>query len=120
MAVRTVQRTPPAGNAAVLPTTPSPTPGTAPTPRSLAERTAAEPGVTGIPVTTTPARSRTASATTTSTGTRASAEEAKPKPLPTPDLEDLARRLVEPLSRLLRADLRRGRERAGRPYDNRR
>ncbi len=36
------------------------------------------------------------------------------------DLDDLARRLLEPMSRLLRADLRRGRERAGRPYDGRR
>ncbi|MEK8173041.1 hypothetical protein NKH77_40655 [Streptomyces sp. M19] len=31
------------------------------------------------------------------------------------DLDDLARRLLDPVSRLLRADLRRGRERAGRP-----
>ncbi|MES4890712.1 hypothetical protein [Streptomyces sp. NPDC096012] len=36
------------------------------------------------------------------------------------DLDDLARRLLEPVSRLLRADLRRGRERAGRPYDGHR
>ncbi|MFR9792532.1 hypothetical protein ACL07V_28370 [Streptomyces sp. MB22_4] len=36
------------------------------------------------------------------------------------DLEDLARRLLDPLARLLRADMRRGRERAGRPYDGRR
>ncbi|MFI2200195.1 hypothetical protein ACH47Z_05310 [Streptomyces sp. NPDC020192] len=36
------------------------------------------------------------------------------------DLDELARRLLEPMARLLRADLRRGRERAGRPYDGRR
>ncbi|MDO0928892.1 hypothetical protein QQY24_27055 [Streptomyces sp. TG1A-8] len=36
------------------------------------------------------------------------------------DLDDLARRLLDPVSRLLRADLRRGRERAGRPHDGRR
>jgi hypothetical protein len=36
------------------------------------------------------------------------------------DLEDLARRLFEPVSRLLRADLRQGRERAGRAHDRRR
>ncbi|WP_225094785.1 hypothetical protein [Streptomyces sp. CoH27] len=36
------------------------------------------------------------------------------------DLDELARRLLDPLARLLRADLRRGRERAGRPYDGRR
>jgi hypothetical protein len=36
------------------------------------------------------------------------------------DLDELARRLFEPVSRLLRADLRQGRERAGRAYDRRR
>ncbi|PPK68462.1 hypothetical protein V5P93_004430 [Actinokineospora auranticolor] len=35
----------------------------------------------------------------------------------TADLDDLARRLFDPLSRLLRADLRQSRDRAGRPYD---
>ncbi|MER8044700.1 hypothetical protein [Streptomyces sp. NPDC094032] len=37
-----------------------------------------------------------------------------------PDLDELARRLLDPVSRLLRTDLRRGRERAGRPFDGRR
>ncbi|NEY37042.1 hypothetical protein GTU99_33840, partial [Streptomyces sp. PRKS01-65] len=36
------------------------------------------------------------------------------------DLDDLARRLLDPVSRLLRAELRRGRERLGRPHDHRR
>ncbi|MFJ8431526.1 hypothetical protein ACIQ9P_09500 [Kitasatospora sp. NPDC094019] len=36
------------------------------------------------------------------------------------DLEDLARRLLDPVSRLLRAELRRGRDRAGRTFDGRR
>ncbi|WP_431981365.1 hypothetical protein [Streptomyces qinglanensis] len=36
------------------------------------------------------------------------------------DLEELARRLLDPLGRLLRADLRRDRERAGRLYGGRR
>jgi hypothetical protein len=36
------------------------------------------------------------------------------------DLDELARRLFEPVSRLLRADLRQGRERAGRGHDRRR
>jgi syndecan 1 len=36
------------------------------------------------------------------------------------DVEDLARRLIDPVARLLRADVRRGRERAGRLYDGRR
>jgi syndecan 1 len=45
--------------------------------------------------------------------------------VPTPskmdtDLDELARQLFEPVSRLLRADLRQGRERAGRGHDRRR
>jgi hypothetical protein len=36
------------------------------------------------------------------------------------DVDELARRLFEPISRLLRADLRQGRERAGRLHDRRR
>ncbi|QNP70147.1 hypothetical protein IAG44_12255 [Streptomyces roseirectus] len=42
---------------------------------------------------------------------------------PTPqdsDLDDLARRLIDPVARLLRTELRRGRDRTGRPYDGRR
>ncbi|WP_157620592.1 hypothetical protein [Saccharothrix sp. NRRL B-16348] len=37
-----------------------------------------------------------------------------------PDLDELARRLLDPLSRLLRAELRHGRERAGLLHDRRR
>ncbi|MFC5058248.1 hypothetical protein [Saccharothrix xinjiangensis] len=37
-----------------------------------------------------------------------------------PDLEELARRLLDPLGRLLRAELRQGRERTGRLHDRRR
>jgi hypothetical protein len=36
------------------------------------------------------------------------------------DIDDLARRLLEPVGRLLRAELRHGRDRAGRPHDRRR
>lgn len=36
------------------------------------------------------------------------------------DVDELARRLLEPVSRLLRSDLRQGRERAGRAHDRRR
>ncbi|WP_328958238.1 hypothetical protein [Kitasatospora purpeofusca] len=36
------------------------------------------------------------------------------------DLDDLARRLLDPVARLLRAELRRGRDRAGRTFDGRR
>ncbi|WP_157767661.1 hypothetical protein [Actinosynnema pretiosum] len=36
------------------------------------------------------------------------------------DLDALARKLVEPLSRLMRNELRRDRDRVGRPHDHRR
>ncbi|MET8974286.1 hypothetical protein ABZX85_01570 [Streptomyces sp. NPDC004539] len=36
------------------------------------------------------------------------------------DLDDLARRLLDPVARLLRTELRRGRDRTGRPHDGRR
>ncbi|WP_129261298.1 hypothetical protein [Streptomyces sp. M3] len=44
----------------------------------------------------------------------------RPQDDPGSELDDLARRLIDPVSRLLRAELRRGRERTGRPYDGRR
>jgi hypothetical protein len=87
------------------------------------QRAAAELGVTGVPVTATPVRSASASVArgAGATGDPPSTEAATAaKPPAAPDIEDLARRLVEPVSRLLRTDLRRGRERAGRPYDGRR
>ncbi|MBQ0925444.1 hypothetical protein [Saccharopolyspora endophytica] len=37
-----------------------------------------------------------------------------------PDTDELARKLVEPVSRLLRAEFRQGRERIGRLHDRRR
>ncbi|MDA3642862.1 hypothetical protein LZ318_37930 [Saccharopolyspora indica] len=37
-----------------------------------------------------------------------------------PDVEELARRLIEPVGRLLRAEFRHGRERIGRLHDRRR
>lgn len=37
-----------------------------------------------------------------------------------PDLDELARRLLEPMGRLLRAEIRHGRDRIGRPHDHRR
>lgn len=36
------------------------------------------------------------------------------------DMDELARRLLDPVARLLRTELRRGRDRTGRPYDGRR
>jgi syndecan 1 len=45
---------------------------------------------------------------------------AAPGPDKGADLDELARRLLDPVSRLLRTELRRGRERTGRPFDGRR
>jgi syndecan 1 len=72
-------------------------------------RSASRPSASGTPV------SRTAASGT--------ARRAGAPPDPGPDrddLDDLARRLLDPVSRLLRAELRRGRERMGRPHDRRR
>ncbi|WP_330453120.1 hypothetical protein OG704_19500 [Streptomyces sp. NBC_00869] len=71
------------------------------------QRAVAQAGLAGVPVTVV---------------------QRQPAPAPAPqppaegavDVEDLARRLIDPVARLLRADLRRGRERSGRPYDGRR
>ncbi|WP_143076733.1 hypothetical protein [Streptomyces sp. MUSC 14] len=86
--------------------------------------TGAGPVPPGVPVTSVPARAvqRTPAAgpvagRVTGTHPPRSAEAAQD---PGIDLDELARRLLEPMARLLRADLRRGRERAGRPYDGRR
>lgn len=46
--------------------------------------------------------------------------EADPKGTGGLELDELARRLIEPVGRLLRAELRQGRERAGRLHDRRR
>ncbi|MEU2712133.1 hypothetical protein ABZ624_06380, partial [Streptomyces sp. NPDC007205] len=78
----------------------------------------------GVPVTAVPPRGRQRSASAppeprAATGTGPVRPAGVP-PEPGVDLDELARRLLDPLARLLRADLRRGRERAGRPYDGRR
>lgn len=63
----------------------------------------------------------TAAETTTSTADASTStdEVASPDRVPL-DLDDLARKLLEPVARLLRAELRSGRERAGRLHDRRR
>ncbi|MFD7299513.1 hypothetical protein ACFV83_01030 [Streptomyces pharetrae] len=76
-----------------------------------------------------PGRQRSASVSASATGSasaatsasaRSAAQRAEPAPDPGLDLDDLARRLLDPVARLLRAELRRGRERTGRPHDGRR
>jgi syndecan 1 len=83
-------------------------------------------GVTGVPVTSRPAPARSSSVSAAGDlavperpGTQAHRAADNPQ-TPGADLDDLARRLLDPLARLLRTELRRGRERTGRPYDGRR
>jgi hypothetical protein len=52
--------------------------------------------------------------------TRGDLHERDPKGTGGLELDELARRLIEPVGRLLRAELRQGRERAGRLHDRRR
>ncbi len=73
----------------------------------------------GVPVKSVPAGSQSR------TDSKAAKPAAPGKRAETPqdpglDLDDLARRLLDPMARLLRTELRRGRERTGRPYDGRR
>ncbi|MFB7620703.1 hypothetical protein [Kitasatospora sp. NPDC056181] len=90
---------------------PAPTaaPGTATVPAPVTA-----PGTATVPGTATPAQRGTASGRT-----GGSPRDAVPQGGDL-DLDDLARRLLDPVARLLRTELRRGRERAGRPFDGRR
>ncbi|MFF2012406.1 hypothetical protein ACFVWY_25445 [Streptomyces sp. NPDC058195] len=121
LAVRVPRRTP-----ATLPATtpaPAPRPGTRASAHTadVLQRAAADAGITGVPVRAVQAKPAAAPG---HTGPAAPAEAATAD---TPahritgaDIEELARRLIDPVSRLIRADLRRGRERTGRLYDGRR
>ncbi|MFF9244142.1 hypothetical protein ACF1AY_34475 [Streptomyces sp. NPDC014776] len=98
------------------------------------DATGAAGSVRGVPAKETPARGRPRSASTgslppsapapapaaTGVGKAAARRPESPPPEAGLDLDDLARRLIDPVARLLRAELRRGRERTGRPYDGRR
>ncbi|MEU6946205.1 hypothetical protein ABZ957_13375 [Streptomyces sp. NPDC046316] len=86
----------------------------------------AEAGLSGVPVipvardvsstsTANTATTTTNTSTSTSTGTQTPPAAPRGK-----ELDELARALIDPVARLLRAEMRRGRERTGRPYDNRR
>ena len=80
------------------------------------QRMAKDAGLGGVPMTAVPARTPSAPATPGS----AAAETPAANQAAGIDIEELARRLLDPVGRLLRADMRRGRERAGRLYDGRR
>jgi syndecan 1 len=64
--------------------------------------------------------SATSAASATASGRNAARRTETPQDDPGLDLDDLARRLLDPVARLLRTELRRGRDRTGRPYDGRR
>ncbi|OXY95762.1 hypothetical protein [Streptomyces diastatochromogenes] len=83
-------------------------------------------GSKGVPPKAAPARGKqqpsgtpTTSSMSAASGKR-TAHRAEAPQDPGIDLDDLARRLLDPMARLLRTELRRGRERTGRPYDGRR
>ncbi|WNI24050.1 hypothetical protein [Streptomyces sp. ITFR-16] len=114
LSVRVAQRAPAPGHATTappLPNTASPSPHGAAQAQAV-QRAATNAGVPGgVPVRAASPRPQQTPA----------APAPAPQPAPAgPDIEELARRLLDPVSRLLRADLRRGRERTGRLYDGRR
>ncbi|MGW0960028.1 hypothetical protein ACWD4K_13545 [Streptomyces gelaticus] len=88
----------------------------------MLQRAAAAAGITGVPV-------RAAAVKPAEAPRRAGPAESADSPsdeapaanrVTAADIEELARRLLDPVSRLIRADMRRGRERTGRLYDGRR
>ncbi|MGW3071457.1 hypothetical protein [Kitasatospora sp. NPDC001132] len=77
-------------------------------------------GLAGIPLTAVPARTPTTVQRAAEPPAKAPDGPHAKSPADPSDLDELARRLVEPVGRLLRTELRRGRERSGKPYDMRR
>ncbi|MGV0101248.1 hypothetical protein ACSTAL_33755, partial [Streptomyces californicus] len=112
---------PPGLSVRVPPRTPARSPGAGrPETRAQAvQRAAADAGITGVPVRAAPSKP-----VVQRTGPEAGAEDtpdaAPANRMSGAEVEELARRLIDPVSRLLRADLRRGRERSGRLHDGRR
>jgi hypothetical protein len=99
--------TPPAVTLPVQRRQPTPTTGTPPRRPSVQRRSA-------------PARSMTFTSAPATANTEPEPEPENVPDQPPLDLDAMARRLIEPVARLLRTELRRGRERAGRPHDGRR
>ncbi|WDT89350.1 hypothetical protein H0E86_26495 [Streptomyces sp. SCSIO-PteL053] len=95
-------------------------PGRPETRAQAVQRAAANAGIAGVPVQAAPAKPA-AGATGAATGPAdASGASSPANRLSGTEIEELARRLLDPVSRLIRADLRRGRERNGRLHDGRR
>ncbi|WIY78972.1 hypothetical protein [Streptomyces anulatus] len=83
------------------------------------QRAAANAGITGVPVQAAPPKPA-AGASRAATGSDDASDAPPANRLSGTEIEELARRLLDPVSRLIRADLRRGRERSGRLHDGRR
>ncbi|NEB90879.1 hypothetical protein G3I21_03885, partial [Streptomyces bauhiniae] len=98
-----------------VPTAPTPTP---PVVHTQIQRD--KGGTTTPPAQGTPAQGATHTNTTSKQQGKSSTRAKPAAPESAPDLDDLARRLLDPVSRLLRNELRRGRDRTGRPFDGRR
>ncbi|MEV7311675.1 hypothetical protein AB0N56_01895 [Streptomyces microflavus] len=97
-------------------------PAQPPTRAQALQRAAAQAGITGVPVKAVAPKAvqradddRSGFAPTAET-----AAENVANRISGAEIEELARRLLDPVSRLIRADMRRGRERAGRLHDGRR
>ncbi|WP_229866956.1 hypothetical protein [Streptomyces gelaticus] len=88
----------------------------------MLQRAAAAAGITGVPVRAAPVKPAEAPRRAGAAGSADSPSEEAPAAnrVSAADIEELARRLLDPVSRLIRADMRRGRERTGRLYDGRR
>ncbi|MFD4232991.1 hypothetical protein [Streptomyces sp. McG3] len=83
------------------------------------QRAAANAGITGVPVQAAPPKPA-AGATDAAAGSDDASDAPSANRMSGTEIEELARRLLDPVSRLIRADLRRGRERTGRLHDGRR
>ncbi|XUT63256.1 hypothetical protein HLK56_24405 [Streptomyces sp. G9] len=112
---------PPSPSVRVPPRTPAPSAGAGrPETRAQAvQRAAANAGIAGVPVQAAPAKPA-AGAAGAATGPADASDAPPANRLSGTEIEELARRLLDPVSRLIRADLRRGRERSGRLHDGRR
>lgn len=101
-------------------------PAQPPTRAQALQRAAAQAGITGVPVKavapkgTPKAVQRADDDRSGFAPTAETAAENVANRISGAEIEELARRLLDPVSRLIRADMRRGRERAGRLHDGRR
>ncbi|MGW1433176.1 hypothetical protein ACWD6K_31720 [Streptomyces sp. NPDC002431] len=102
---------------------PPPRPGTSAHTAEAIQRAVADAGITGVPVRAVQPKAKPPAPVhpgPAAPAGPAAADARAENRITGADIEELARRLIDPVSRLIRADLRRGRERTGRLYDGRR